>query len=72
MINTKCKCEIKVSSQKLDVLKTASSEKVALAKKYGCFIKVGILDPKKEYLISWLQKISLQSCFLSKVLFPNL
>ena len=35
MINKKCNSENNVSSRKLAVLKIASSEKVALAKKYN-------------------------------------
>ena len=43
MINRNCNCENKVSSLKSAVLKAASSQKVALAKKHNCFEKVGIL-----------------------------
>ena len=44
MINKKFNCESEFSSQKLAALKKiASSAKLALAKKYDCFEKVGIL-----------------------------
>ena len=39
MINKKCKCENKLSSRKLAVLKKASSGKVALTETYNCFEK---------------------------------
>ena len=42
MINKKCNCEDEVSNRKLAVLKTASSERVALAIKYY-FETVGFL-----------------------------
>ena len=44
MLNRKSNCENKVSSRKSTILKTASSEKVALAKAYITALKkVGVL-----------------------------
>ena len=43
MINRTCNCENEVNSRKLAVLKTATFEKVAIAKKYTNFKKIGTL-----------------------------
>ena len=43
MIIRKSNCENEVSCRKLAALKTASSEKLALAKKNNSFEKVGVL-----------------------------
>ena len=44
MTNRNCKYENEFSCRKLAVLKTASSEKVGLAKKYKCFERVEVLE----------------------------
>ena len=38
---------MRLTIENIAVLKTASSEKVALVKKYNCFEKVGILKKEK-------------------------
>ena len=78
MINRKCNCENEVSRRKLAVLKTASSEKVALAKMYNCFEKVEILkvgfSPSKKFCVICLIESSLKMMknafyFILKALF---
>ena len=44
MINMKCDSEKEVNSKKLAVLKNSIPEKVALAKKYNCIEKIGVLE----------------------------
>ena len=44
MINKKCNCERKVSSQNLAVQKEQIFWKSSSRKKYNCFEKVGVLE----------------------------
>ena len=43
MINRKCNCINEVSCRKLAVLKTVSSEKVTIVKRYSCSENIGVL-----------------------------
>ena len=47
---------MRLTIENIAVLKTASSEKVALVKKYNCFEKVGILKKEKLWKSNLLKK----------------
>ena len=60
MLNRKSNCENKVSSRKSTILKTASSEKAALAKAYITALKkVGVLKKQRHQQFQSTNKLYL-------------